>query len=449
MPNSLHKIRHFVVLMMENRSFDHMLGFLRSDTYPIEGLKGDESNPSDFTTGSRLVPVTKEATYHGDYSVDPSHELAHVNVQLYGNPAGPDPLHPERRNKGFVVDYASLKGNTSATAGNVMKCFSPERLPVLTTLAREFAVCDYWFCSLPAQTWPNRFFIHCATSDGLVDNSAMIDRRTIYHNLNDRNVSWFLYWGDAAQAWMIRSMASLGNNGPSGSLSNPVEYFADAAARGSLPEYTFLEPRYFASSPNDQHPDHDVDRGETLIADVYEALRNSPVWNETLLIILYDEHGGLFDHVPPSTQGVVPPEEKIYQGGRITFRFDRLGPRVPALLISPYIKKGTIDHTIYDHTSVPAMLKKAFGLPRFLTQRDAAAATLEENLALETPRTDTPETLPRPAAQLEATEEEGSPKLNDLQRDMLRGLDQLGHEPTANPNVRAQAARLAAGRNPY
>lgn len=434
--------------MMENRSFDHALGFLRSDTYPIEGLKGDEANPTSFAAGAPSIKVSKDAQYRGLLTVDPSHALPHVNVQLYGSAAGPDPQNPQR-NQGFVVDYASLPGSTPASAGNVMKCFAPENLPVLTTLAREFAVCDHWFSSLPAQTWPNRFFVHCATSDGLVDNNQLIDRRTIYHNLNERNISWFLYYGDAPQAWMIASMAGLGNSGPSGSFFSPVEYFADAAARGVLPEYCFIEPRYLVV-PNDQHPDHDVHRGENLIADVYEALRNSPVWNETLLIVVYDEHGGLFDHVPPPETNVVPPDGKIYQGPGGTFRFDRLGPRVPAILISPYIKRGTISKTTYDHTSILATAKKAFGLPRFLTERDAHAATFEDVLALDKPRKDTPAQLPRQPGVREASNEPIWPeKLNDFQADMLRGLERISRDKTAHPSVRATAARLVARKDPF
>jgi phospholipase C len=181
-------------------------------------------------------------------------------------------------------------------------------------------------------------------------------------------------------------------------LKKGFQLFADFltdARNAQLPGYSFIEPRYFdffGMKANDQHPPHDVSLGELLIAEVYEALRNSPLWEQSLLIILSDEHGGLYDHQPPPS--TINPDGK--NATDPVFQFDRLGPRIPAVLVSPYIPKGTIDHQDYDHTSVLATVKKAFNLPDFLTQRDANAHTFEHNLSLEAPRSNTPATLPRP-----------------------------------------------------
>ncbi len=443
MANSLDKINHIVVLMMENRSFDHMLGFLKSPGYPIEGLTGTESNPVSFLPGAQRITVSPDAHASHDLSVDPNHDVDHVNVQLFGYATGPNPAI-SARNQGFIVDYAAQKGSTPSTAPNIMRCFSEENLPVLSTLAKEFTVCDHWFASMAGPTWPNRYFVHCATSDGQVD-SKRINRRTIYDNLSAQNVSWFIYFGDVAQSWAIKSLALSGNSGPWGTVFSGIWYFADAAQRGALPAYTFIEPRYLIA-PNDQHPDHDIHHGENFIADIYEALRSSPAWNETLLIVVYDEHGGIHDHVTPPE--AVNPDGKIFQSPQFNYAFDRLGPRVPAILISPWIPRD-IDHTVYDHTSILATVKKRFGLPDFLTRRDAAAATFEDRLSLTAPRTDAPMTLPRAAGAFALEAPTIWPeKTNDFQQDMQALSAELSQDPEAHPNVRSVAARVYNRKDP-
>jgi len=391
MPSALEKIKHIVVLMLENRSFDHMLGFLQSDQYAIEGLRGDETIPEDPTVHPPVpVQVTATAHYLHDLDLDPGHDVPDVNVQLFDVAEGPFTTPP--LNRGFVLDYAQQPGNTLQQAHNIMRCFAPDTLPVLTTLAKEFAICDHWFASVPGPTWPNRFFVHAATADGHVDNRLRAyTMRTIYDNLHDAGVPWHIYFHDFPQALALARLRTP-------VLQKGFQFFTDfltAARNAHLPGYSFIEPRYFdffGKKANDQHPPHDVSLGELLIADVYEALRQSPLWEQSLLIVLSDEHGGLYDHQPPPS--AVNPDGK--NATDPVFQFDRLGLRVPAVLVSPYIPKGTIDHQDYDHTSVLATVKKAFNLPNFLTQRDAQAHTFEQNLSLDVPRIDTPVTLPRP-----------------------------------------------------
>jgi phospholipase C len=389
-------IKSIVVLMLENRSFDHMIGYLRTDTYPIEGLTGDEFQHEDPSNpASAAVKVNNLANFTGDLTIDPAHDTLNVNDQLFGTATPAPGMMPT--NRWFLFNYAHVVGNNVTNAHKIMNCFAPSKLPALATLAQEFALCDHWYASVPGQTWPNRLFAHAATSAGFLDNEVrQYDMRTIYDNLSAQGISWSIYFHDIPQSLALTHLqAAIFKD-----RFQPFGSFASDARNGSLPNYSFIEPRYndfLFWKANDQHPDHDASLGDVLIADVYEALRNSPQWNQSLLVILWDEHGGIFDHVPPP-QG---PPYAINPDGQSSstppFNFDRLGVRVPAVLVSPYIPKGVIDHQIYDHTSLLATVKETFDLPAFLTRRDAAAATFEQNLSLDQPRTDAPSRLPRAA----------------------------------------------------
>jgi phospholipase C len=299
-----------------------------------------------------------------------------------------------------------------------MQCFPPDSLPVLTTLARQFGLCTRWFSSVPGQTWPNRFFVHCATSKGFIDNSLLhdYDMRTIFENISDVNGgTWKIYSHDFPQAQVLTGLDAPAFDDNWDSIGG----FKDDCANGALPGYAFIEPKYttFLGEANDQHPPHSIQAGERLIAEVYDAVRASPGWNDSLLIVVYDEHGGLFDHeLPPAA---APPD-----GNTSQFAFDRYGVRVPAVLISPYIDAGTIVETVFDHSSIPAMVKKTFGLPDFLTKRDAAANTFEHVFTRDTPRTDTPANLsalaPPPAAPRdEWGDEQAGPA--EMQAQLFRG----------------------------
>jgi phospholipase C len=375
-------IEHVVVLCLENRSLDHMLGYLGTPN----GLTGNESNLTDpANSGSAKVQVSNSAAYTGDLNIDPSHEVTRVNVQLFGSQTALPP--GAKTNIGFVLDYAQQAGSQP---GNIMKCFAPEKLPVLTALAREYAVCDQWYSSVPGQTWPNRFFLHCATSGGWADNRPhAFTMRTIYENLTGAGFDWTIYFHDIAQSLaLLRLTDSVFRD----KFKFFPEFFSDLRA-GTLPNYCFLEPRYFnflSWKANDQHPPHDVQLGEHLIADVYEQLRASRYWEKSLLVILYDEHGGIYDHMRPPA--AVSPDGLSQQG----FTFTRLGLRVPAVLVSPYIKQNTVDSTtVYDHTSLLATVKDIFALPRFLTERDKHAATFT-HLLDNAIRADTTTILTRP-----------------------------------------------------
>jgi phospholipase C len=247
----------------------------------------------------------------------------------------------------------------------------------MAALARSFAVSDRWHASAPCQTWPNRFFVHTATAAGYVNNSPPhppYRMETVFNRLDSVNQPWRVYFHDIPQsATLARLWADIPTH-----FRFYQDDFARDAAQGNLPAYSFIEPRYFTDTllqkmPNDQHPPHNVSHGDALIASVYNAVRAGPGWKNTLLVITYDEHGGCYDHVVPPA--AVSPDELRHDG----YAFDQFGVRVPALIISPWVKPGSVlrpaGPTPFDHTSVSATLGKLFGFPP-LTKRDAAAPDL-------------------------------------------------------------------------
>jgi len=401
-------IQHVFVLMLENRSFDHMLGFsgmrghdaVNGGSTQINGLTGSEAN----TFNGRPYPVIRGAD--NVMSADPGHEFTNVLEQLCGAgvtyPAGSQ--YPAINNTGFVSSYGASGG--AAKPGEVMKCFAPAQLPMLVALAQEFAVCDNWHASMPGPTWPNRMFVHAASSGGL-DHSPTTEEivgwetiggfqfkaGSIFDALKRKGVSRRLYAGDDFP--MVAALKGI-------SLSDILHYgnFASDLSQPTYPYgYVFIEPSYDVlneyKNSSSQHPLTDVTLGEGLIKETYEAIRNSPHWNSSVLIITWDEHGGFYDHaIPPGAvaPGDTAPQDKHNQFG---FTFEQYGPRVPAIVISPMVPKNVIDHRLYDHASIPATIEAFFGV-KPLTQRDAKAGRLDLLLSLNTPRTDTPATLPSP-----------------------------------------------------
>jgi phospholipase C len=417
---SPHMPEHVIVLMLENRSFDHMLGFLRQEMPELDGLTGRESNPLEVARpGADLTQVTDNAAYTGDFArhgsgkpvdVDPGHEHVDVDAQLYVPIDGQRPASPN--NLGFVNAYRLRKHSSRQLGPNVMRCFAPDRVPALATLAREFVVCDGWFSSVPGPTWPNRLFVHTGTSDGhVVHTKKLYGMRTIYDLFRAKGLAHRNYAGDIPQALLLKRLLFSG-------IFFQMDAFFAHIRKGKLGSYSFIEPDYFGGNANDQHPPHDVAAGERLIADVYDALRNSPYWDRSVLIVLYDEHGGLYDHVPP-------PQARSPDGKVSTsppFEFDRLGVRVPAVIVSPWVERGKPDHRHYDHTSIIATCREWFGLGDPLTRRDATAALFSHLLSLTAPRTDAPVRLPRPqltrARARRLAPPPGAP-LSDLQRQLL------------------------------
>lgn len=383
--------KHLVVLMMENRSFDHMLGYLKSAAYPIEGLDGDETNPS--ADGGPAVRVSPNARSINDLNPDPAHEFPDINFQIFSNSDGTDTGQPKMQ--GFVHNYSTHSGN-AAHGANVMKCFHPGSLPVLSTLAQQYAVCDHWFSSVPGSTIPNRLFAHAASSGDSLTQDAILapaTAKTIFQIIDDPNndATYRIYTSGASILMANLYLAHHQNK------FFDLSRFRQDCKDNLLPEYTFIEPAYDddlnrGRLANSQHPDFAVDAGEALIAEVYSAVRSSPDWQDTLLLIVYDEHGGLFDHVTPPTLTRDPRFPDIPPTKDFGFKFDRLGVRVPAVLISPRIKPGTILRQQFDHCSIVATVRKLFCRDKTpFNWREAQAATFDEiaNLGEDQIRQDT------------------------------------------------------------
>src|SRR5215469_10580004 len=400
-------IEHVFVLMLENRSFDHMLGFsgitgadaATGQPSAINGLTGAESNSFDGASYS----VTRGAD--NVMPTDPSHEFPAVVEQLCGTDVryphgGP---YPPINNSGFVASYLHSGGQDPF---EIMKCYTPAQLPVLDALAKEFVVCDNWLASLPGPTWPNRMFAHAASSGGLDHSPTIVEivqweaisgfpfpKGTIFDRLTSSSIPWRIYGGDDFP--MVAALKGL-------DLSDIRHYslFAnDLQQPGYADRYVFIEPSYDVLNEyrdgDSQHPLGDVTRGEALIKQTYEAIRNSPVWSDSLLIITWDEHGGFYDHVYPGA-APAPADGAPTTFNQNGFTFDLYGPRVPAIVVSPLIPRNQVDHRLYDHASIPATLEALFGIAP-LTQRDSNARPLNGLCTLQTARTDTPETLPTPA----------------------------------------------------
>jgi phospholipase C len=385
---ALENVKHIVVLMMENRSFDHMLGGLRSVDSRIDGLRGTETNAD--TTGER-IRVQPKAQYQGDLQPDPGHHFPDVDVQLF-NGATDRTAVPSM--DGFIKSYFQQQENATHSQ-KVLYYFTPEKLPVMTQLARKYAVFNRWFSSLPGPTLPNRAFAHFGTSFGKTDMSVNYLNEpilSIYQRLDAAGKRAKIYYNDQtiAMAFLLQAQPQL--------FGTFDQFLADCKS-GDLPEYSFIEPRYADNGDtvaSDQHPDHNVQAGEMFVATVYNAIRsNAALWQNTVLLIVYDEHGGIYDHVPPPS--CTPDGATDPQTG---FKFDRLGVRVPAVLVSPWIPEGTVvsplnasgvieDEQIYEHASIPATVTDFFlGPYDKRTAREKAARTFLDVLSLTVPRTD-------------------------------------------------------------
>lgn len=390
-------IKHIVVLMLENRSFDNVLGWLYAPSNcpqrnippenppKFDGLvanafsnkRGPEGSPVYATKGVTVANKHPGSCPHEDY---PS---------FLEQMCGFDPFEPGHQGQPLRADMSGfLKSFTRVdekTPERIMESHSPEQLPVISALAKQFAVCDRWFCSIPSETWPNRSFVHAGTSFGRLNNGDQLrekfdpvpnttfyaGRRTVFDVLSEQGKTWKVYQDalpafdnylnpllTGAQFWTWEQKTKYSSH-----TDSLRKVFFKEASEGTLPSYSFIEPRFVAGA-NDQHPGPlcDMAAGEELIYDVYHALSTGPGWANTLLIILYDEHGGCYDHLPPPDTAV-PPDGSNPQFPVAGFSpFRQFGPRVPAVIVSPFIEPGTVFRAAkgqaeYDHTSVLATIR--------------------------------------------------------------------------------------------
>jgi len=299
---------------------------------------------------------------------------------------------------GFIHAYVDRE--------KIMDAMPPWKVPAITTLAKYYTVFNRYYASIPGQTVPNRWFFYSATSDGYTDNDAVkflngYDRRTIFEQIDDskHNKTWAVYFGSEPPTVYTLNYVWDRRDHVFG-----METFYKDVSDGHLANFVFIEPDYATtgtSEGNDQEPPHNVAYGDQLIKRVYEAIRNSVLWENTLLIIMYDEHGGFPDHIPPPYSGIPPPDDNVSPDG---FKFDMLGLRVPFILVSPWVEKGGRvgepgNGTHYEHSSMSHTLINMLipDMP-FLTARDKWAAPFDwvigNNLTGMRPDDDCPRFLP-------------------------------------------------------
>jgi phospholipase C len=411
-------INYVFVLMLENHSFDNM--------FAMSGIPGITAATTRDSNSYEGQTYKVNADGVAQMPTDPLHEFQDVVEQLAGEgtifpQGGP---YPAINNSGFAANYATTFKHHPPSPGLIMSCIdTPNLAPVIYSLATNFVLCDHWFSSLPGPTWPNRYFVHGASSNGLETSQTA-----------EEMVEWMAPGGgfeyphgsfyDALKGLVPYALyADLDNefsNDPSPpdelgwipqvtsikgipvlSVKNVVDLANDLQGNYKA-QYTFIEPNYgdiafdTYKGGSSQHPMDDLYGGEGLIKCVYEAIRNSPLWNESLLIVTYDEHGGFYDSVAPGSITEPGDGSNSSKLNKFGFQFNQAGVRVPAILVSPWLGKGVIDKTVYDHTTVLATAEKVLNI-KPLTDRDKHAKN-PLHLLLKSARTDCPTTLPKPVS---------------------------------------------------
>jgi phospholipase C len=480
-PDKSHALDNIVVVLFENRSLDNVLGHLYSpdDGKTFDGVIGkDLSNPipewAEHGAERKAVPYTV-ATDMDAPNPDSGEEWYHTNTQLFNildehnrfkigegvtEPWNAPPPGATPTMDGFVTDYISTftgemgRQPTYDEYAQIMTGYTPDQVPVLNGIARDFGVFDHWFCEVPSQTFMNRSFWTAATSSGLVVNHPAMkwmtknDAETIFERLEQHGKTWKIY---VMEPMPLSFHGLIHYSRLKDRLATNVVPFAEFerdAAAGTLPDFSLIEPN-MASGHGDYHPafgralgtsvDGDaldppssVLGGEAFLERVFNAYRTSTsesgsnVWN-TALLIGWDEPGGTYDHVPP---GAVPPPDADAPAGEFGFTFDRSGYRVPAILVSPWVAQGAVFNDEYRHTSLIATLRKVWSLGEPFTQRDASARTFDDLFTLDTPRDPstwaTVTARPVPAWQLDA--EAVNKGLSGLGKTMGQGVIGLAKE---------------------
>ena len=340
-------ITTYVYMMMENRSYDHFFG---ARSMAPENKRGDGlPSPTAFSNpdinGQLVTSFTPDKT--SLCALDPPHDWDAARVQWNSG-----------ANDGFLRIH-QMRHKNDATAQQPMQYLVRSDVPVSWALADAYATADRWFCAVMGPTWPNRFYWHAASSQGLMVNTLPpggLTGPSIYHRLDAKGIPWLYYYGNIAVPSVYQGLDVNRMRG--------FEHFLADARAGTLPPVVYIDPAF---SSNDDHPPVHPIHGQELIASVYNALATSPQWKNCLLVITYDEHGGFFDHVsPPKTV-----DERAAQG------FDQLGFRVPTLVAGPYVKQGYVSSVQYEHCSALRELEVAFSLEP-INQRTMAAHDLSD-----------------------------------------------------------------------
>lgn len=446
----LENIKHVVVLMFENRSFDNLLGWLYdNDTNPpkqnippqnppvFHGLKENTYFNLLSPGGEKVFACRPTSAWPSCPNCnqvptpDPHEEFEHVTQQLFGTPNPPEGAVADM--SGFLQNYATTNAGVGS-AKQLMQTYGPDEANVINDIARNFAVCDMWFASVPSQTWPNRGFVLSGSSDGHVNNDLLhfYTNQTIFNVLEAQGKSWGVFYDSEVTSLAFFQFSTLRQfRDRFQRHSNFYELCRapkDSDPGNKLPSFSFIEPRFQAEGfwqPHDYHPPHNICRGEQFLAEVYRGVQQSPYRDEILLVITFDEHGGCYDHVAPPT-GAAPPEP----GGVAAngFKFDRFGVRVPAIVVSSYVEPGTVfraaeGQTPYDHTSILATVRDWLNLdtspgkflpsPR-ITAAPTIAPVLTRQLGKEIPWPDIAAKCSIDGADVAAENQ-----LNDVQRSII------------------------------
>lgn len=335
-PAAASGIDHIIVLMMENRSFDHFLGWL-------PGSDGQQAGLS-FTDRYGTPHTTHHLTdFQGCGHPDPDHSYEGGRIQYNGG-----------KNNGWL-----LAGENDEFA---VGYYDAADLDFWRQAGPDWTVCDRYFAATMAETYPNRFYQHAAATDRLHNSTVTSTLPTIWDRLAAAGVDGKYYYGDIpfTALWGTKYLG----------ISHHYSEFLSDAGAGSLPAVSFVDPRFTdegSGTSGDDHPHADIRSGETFLAEVYNAVTTGPGWAKTLLVINYDEWGGFYDHVAPGTA----PDMSAATALR--------GFRVPSVVISPRARRRYVAHDIYDHTSVLKAIEWRWNLPP-LTPRDSAARNIAEVL---------------------------------------------------------------------
>ena len=483
----MENIEHVVVVMMENRSFDNLLGWLYDNQTDPPLFNIPPQSPATFDgladkacanmLNGQSLPASRPPTGWPPANnpslvptPDPQEEFDHITAQIFGTACPAPGAAPDM--SGFAQDYATTSAG-AATAGQIMQGFGPREANVINQLARSFAVSDRWFASVPSQTWPNRAFIHTGSSDGHInnDNYELYDIPTIFNVLESQGKSWGVFHNSTLVPSLTlgQFLGQLGAFADHFHRYDDFKTFCQANAASPptarLPAYSFIEPRFTPEPglleidyPNDYHPPHNVCRGEQFLADVYQAVRNSPYRDQILLVITFDEHGGCYDHVPPPSGAAAPQPWPQSRDGR--FDFSRYGVRVPAIVISSYVQPGTVfraspNEAPYDHTSVLATLRDWLALgsdpqhPFLPSLRIQNAPTLDRVLTLTDQNMNT--NWPNITAQCTVGEDDQSLQtpLNDVQKSLIATAIRNNSDNPTDPATVAGAAGQAKSMQTY
>ncbi len=350
-----------VLMMLENRSFDHLLGHLSLPKYggrAVEGLR-DLQNPNLLNpsqNGSMIAPFEAD-----DQALpnDLPHERPFVTTQLALAPA----LGTFAMN-GFVLSYEAFSGTSGVLQPPPMRVLVPDDLPTTDFLANEFLVCDHWFAPLPTSTQPNRLMAFGGDSMLEVSRNGLLPSQDLVFDwLTRHGIRWRIYGAGLSFFTLMEKMWPVLLTEKFRSLAN-LSFDAQHESDATWPQVIFIEPDYddtpihLSGHACDNHPPLSVGFGEQFIKHAYEALTSNPDrWKKMVLFLTYDEHGGFFDHVPPEAIPYPAPQGAQFDAFKTT------GVRVPAIVISPFVTRGSTSNRVYDHTSFLALIAERFGGP--------------------------------------------------------------------------------------